>query len=172
MFSVRFLGSVILSFKDIFMKRSIIETVLGAVVLFTAGYFLLSSYSTADVGTPDGYKVYAEFSGIGGLGVGDEVQISGVKVGSVQDVRLDQESYLARVTVSVADGIELPIDTAALISSESLLGGKYLSLEPGSDELMLEEGDRIEFTQAPQNLEQLLGQFIFSMQSDDDAPAE
>ena len=111
---------------------------------------------------------FADFSGIGGLAVGDDVQISGVKVGTVSGVELNEDNYLARVTANIDDDIELPIDTAALISSESLLGGRYLSLEPGGDEEMLESGDRIEFTQAPQNLEQLLGQFIFSMQTDDD----
>jgi phospholipid/cholesterol/gamma-HCH transport system substrate-binding protein len=60
------------------------------------------------------------------------------------------------------------MDTAALISSESLLGGRYLALEPGADEETIKEGGRIIYTQAPQNLEQLLGQFIFSMQGSDD----
>ncbi|MDB2682865.1 outer membrane lipid asymmetry maintenance protein MlaD [Alphaproteobacteria bacterium] len=150
------------------MKRSIIETVLGAVVLFTAGFFLVSSYSKANVGDPGGYDLVADFSGIGGLGVGDDVQISGVKVGTVKSVTLNEETYLARVTMSVNSKVKLPYDTAALISSESLLGGRYLSLEPGSEEEMLEPGDRVQFTQAPQNLEQLLGQFIFSMQTEDD----
>ena len=150
------------------MKRSVIETVLGAVVLFVAGFFLVSSYSSAGASSGGGYELVADFSGIGGLGVGDDVQISGVKVGTVSNVELNEETYLARVTANISDDIELPADTAALISSESLLGGRYLSLEPGGDEEMLESGDRIEFTQAPQNLEQLLGQFIFSMQTDDD----
>ena len=150
------------------MKRSVIETVLGAVVLLVAGFFLVSSYSSANAGGGSGYELVADFSGIGGLGVGDDVQISGVKVGTVSDVTLNEDTYLARVTANIDDEIELPIDTAALISSESLLGGRYLSLEPGGDEEMLESGARIEFTQAPQNLEQLLGQFILSMQTDDD----
>lgn len=150
------------------MKRSVIETILGAVVLFTAAFFLVSSYSSANVSGGSGYELVADFSGIGGLGVGDDVQISGVKVGAVSEIELDEETYLARVTINIDGGVELPIDTAALISSESLLGGRYLSLEPGGDDLMLESGDKIEFTQAPQNLEQLLGQFIFSMQTDDD----
>ncbi len=150
------------------MKRSIIETVLGAVVLFTAASFLVSSYSKANVGAPNGYNIVANFSGIGGLKAGDDVQISGVKVGTVKSVELNQDNYLARVTVTVDNKIKLPIDTAALISSESLLGGRYLSLEPGADEEMLEADGQIQFTQAPQNLEQLLGQFIFSMQTDDD----
>ena len=146
------------------MKRSVVETVLGAVVLFVAGFFLVFSYNTANVKKVSGYDITADFSGIGGLAVGDDVQISGVKIGSVVDVMLDPESYLARVTMSIEPNVHVPEDTAALISSESLMGGKYLALEPGGAEDMIQPGGRIQFTQAPQNLEQLLGQFIFSMQ--------
>ncbi|NCC22708.1 MAG: outer membrane lipid asymmetry maintenance protein MlaD [Alphaproteobacteria bacterium] len=148
------------------MKRNVIETVLGAVVLFVAGFFLVFSYRTSNVGAVDGYNVVADFAGIGGLRPGDEVQISGVKVGTVAAVSLSPDTYLARVTMSIDDSVRLPDDTAALISSESLLGGRYLSLEPGASDEMIPRGGRIEYTQAPQNLEQLLGQFIFSMQSD------
>jgi phospholipid/cholesterol/gamma-HCH transport system substrate-binding protein len=149
------------------MKRSVIETVLGAVVLFIAGFFLVFSYQTSNVGSVDGYDVTADFSGIGGLRPGDEVQISGVKIGTIKQVDLDSDTYLARVTMSIDPKVMLPEDTAALISSESLLGGRYMSLEPGASDEMLDAGGHIQYTQAPQNLEQLLGQFIFSMQNED-----
>lgn len=154
------------------MKRSVIETVLGAVVLFVAGFFLVFSYNTANVKTTDGYEITANFSGIGGLNIGDQVQISGVKVGTVIDVVLDPVTYLAKVKMSIDPSVKLPDDTAALISSESLLGGKYLALEPGGSEDYLPSGGNIEYTQAPQNLEQLLGQFIFSMQKGKDDDTE
>ncbi|MBL4805418.1 MAG: outer membrane lipid asymmetry maintenance protein MlaD [Alphaproteobacteria bacterium] len=146
------------------MKRSVVETLLGAVVIVVAALFLMFSYRVAGVGAvSDGYEVVAHFSGIGGLQAGDDVQISGVKVGNVSRVELDPETYLARVYITVDKSVKLPLDTAALISSESLLGGRFLALEPGADEEVLENGGVIEYTQAPQNLEQLLGQFIFSV---------
>lgn len=148
------------------MKRSTIETVLGAVVLFVAGFFLVFSYKTADVGAVDGYPLTADFSETGGLAVGDKVVIGGVKVGSITAVTLNPEDYQATVHMNIDPGIKIPDDTAAAISSTSLLGGKYLSLEPGGSEEMLAPGGRIPFTQAPQNLEQLLGKFIFTMQKD------
>ncbi len=148
------------------MKRSIAETVLGAVVIAVAGFFLMYSIETANVASTDGYNVTADFSSVGGLKAGDSVQISGVKVGAVSQIELLPETYLARVHININNGYELPLDTAALISSESLLGGLYMSLEPGADEEIIEDGGNIQYTQAPQNLEQLLGQFIFSMQDD------
>jgi len=153
------------------MKKNVIETVLGAVVLGGAVLFLVFSYSSASIGSTDGYEVSARFSGIGGLNVGDKVVISGVKVGQVTKINLDETTYLADVTMDVAKSVKLPEDTAAFISSESLLGGLYMQLEPGASEDYIENGGMIEYTQAPQNLEQLLGQFIFSL-SDDDKKAE
>ena len=151
------------------MKRSVAETVLGAVVIIIAGLFLSYSLKSTNVNASNGYSVMADFSGIGGLAEGDDVQISGVKVGHVLNVELLPDTYLARVHIYIKNGYQLPTDTAALITSKSLLGGTLLALEPGADDEMIENGGRIEYTQAPQNLEQLLGQFIFSMQSDDEA---
>lgn len=147
------------------MKRNVVETVLGSVVLIVAFSFLIFSYSSANVGDVDGYPVTADFTGTGGLNIGDSVQISGVKIGSVAKIELNPDSYQARVTMEIANNIKLPDDTAALISSESLLGGKYLELQPGASEEFLGKDGHIEYTQAPQNLEQLLGKFIFSMDS-------
>ena len=149
------------------MKRSVIETVLGALVLLIAAIFLVYSYDTANVGDVNGYALKARFASVGGLSVGDNVRISGVKVGTISDISLDKESYLAEVTMSIKPGIELAGDTSARITSEGLLGGKFLALEPGGMGDMLEDGDRIQYTQSAQNLEQLLGEFIFSVQDGD-----
>ncbi len=148
------------------MKRNGFETILGAVVLVVAIGFLSFATKMGNFSSGEGYIIHADFVGIGGLQIGDEVQISGVKVGEVADVTLQSDSYLARVSMKISDGISIPDDTAALISSESLLGGRFMLLEPGASEDLLTQGGRVEFTQAPQNLEQLLGQFIFSMKSD------
>lgn len=150
------------------MKRSLTETIIGLVVLVAAGAFISYSIKTADISDGVGYTITADFQGIGSLKVGDSVRISGVKVGTISTIELVPDRYVARVSINVREQYKIPYDTAAIITSESLLGGQYLSLEPGGDIEMLEDGDAIEFTQSPQNLEQLLGKFIFSMQNDDD----
>ena len=154
------------------MSRNVVETVLGAVVLAVAAGFLVFSYTKGNVGEIDGYKISAEFSGIGGLKIGDNVQISGVNVGKIADVALNPEAYVAVVTMDIQPSIKIPSDSTAMISSESLLGGRFLLIEPGGAEDMLTEGGKIEFTQAPQNLEQLLGKFIFSQGDKKDGDAD
>ena len=148
------------------MKRSGFETLLGAIVIVVAIGFLSFSAKIGNISSGEGYVIYADFSGIGGLQIGDDVQISGVRIGSVSTVDLREDTYLARVGMNIESDIFIPEDTAALISSEGLLGGRFMLLEPGASEDAVKKGGRIEFTQAPQNLEQLLGQFIFSMKDD------
>jgi phospholipid/cholesterol/gamma-HCH transport system substrate-binding protein len=147
------------------MKHSLLETSIGAVVLLVAGIFLIFSYSTAHQGESmmgGAYQLNAVFDNIGGLKVGDSVMISGVKVGAVDDIGLDDKLYRAKVSFYISGNIKLARDSSAKISSESLLGGKYLDVQPGGDENDLESGDVITMTQAPANLEDLLGRFIFS----------
>jgi phospholipid/cholesterol/gamma-HCH transport system substrate-binding protein len=67
------------------------------------------------------------------------------------------------VSLSVRNDLKLPKDSAAIITSESLLGGKYLSLQAGGDETMLQPGETITITQSSVSLEELLGKFIFSI---------
>ncbi|MAS87504.1 MAG: outer membrane lipid asymmetry maintenance protein MlaD [Micavibrio sp.] len=149
------------------MKRNVVEMVLGAVVLAVAVVFMVFSYNAADVEDVNGYAVSATFTDIGSIKQGSDVRISGVKVGSVSKVELDEKAYLAKLTLSLQDTLKLPDDTAALIGSESLLGGSYIGLEPGASDDFLADGDRIQYTQDAQNLERLLGQFIFSVKDGD-----
>ena len=143
-------------------QRSLAETLTGAVVLVVAVGFL--GYAVANTGrTPvSGYPLHARFDRIDGLAVGAEVRVAGVKVGSVTTTRVDPHSYQAEVAFTVQNAVKLPRDTSAEITSDGLLGGKYLALVPGGDETMLAAGGTLSITQSAVSLEQLLGRFIFS----------
>jgi phospholipid/cholesterol/gamma-HCH transport system substrate-binding protein len=93
------------------------------------------------------------------------VRMAGVKIGNVSEERIDPQSFQAVVGLTVRNDMKLPKDTAAIITSESLLGGKYLSLQPGGEEAILQPGQTITITQSSVSLEELLGKFIFSMTS-------
>lgn len=149
------------------MKRNMFETLLGAVVLLLAGGFFLFFYKTADMAPKTGYNLSAAFSRIDGLETGSAVRLSGVKVGRVTGFSLD-DNYQAVVTMNIDNTVRLPSDTAAVIASQGLLDGKFMSLEPGADEEFLQEGDRIVYTQSTPGLEQLLGQVVFSLTNSKD----
>lgn len=147
------------------MRRNVIETVLGGVVLAVAGLFLAFAYTSANLRKVDGYEVTAAFTSIAGLQAGSDVRISGVKVGTVSSLTLDPVTYQAVVHMTVDRAVKLSKDTAAVIASESMLGGKFLALEPGGEEEFIKPGGRIQFTQSTPGIEQLLGQVIFSLQN-------
>lgn len=147
------------------MQRNIVETVLGGVVLLVAGGFLLFFSKTADIRPSSGYILKAHFSKIDGLDIGSPVKISGVKVGQVLGFELDPVHYKAVVTMNIDQGIELSDDTAAIIASAGLLDGKFMTLMPGNSDDLLKSGDVITDTQAAPSLEELLGKYIFSMDS-------
>ena len=144
------------------MKRNIVESVLGAIVLAVALGFFVWAYARADVGDPGGYTLVAKFDRIDGIDPGGPVRISGIRVGQILSMELDPTTYRAAVRFSVGREIEIPADSSAQILSSSLLGGKYLAIIPGGDDVMLSEGGEIPFTQSSVNFEDLIGQFIFS----------
>lgn len=144
------------------MKRNLVESLLGALVLAVAVGFFVWAYARAEVGDPGGYTLIARFDRADGLEVGGPVRISGIKVGQILSQRLDPASFRAEIRFSVDGAIEIPADSTAAILSASLLGGKYLALVPGGDDLVLGDGDEIAFTQSSINFEDLIGQFIFN----------
>lgn len=144
------------------MNRGLIETLMGAVVLLVAGVFIVLAYGATDIGGGDGYQLKADFNRATGVNVGSDVRLSGIKVGRVAALSLDPETYLARVTISVDPAVQVPSDSSLAIASEGLLGGTYLDLSPGGDEVMLRPGEQIQFTQDAVDLVQLLGKAIFS----------
>ena len=143
------------------MKRNVIETVMGGVVLLIAVIFFFFAYSSANVGRVDGYVVIVKFNRVDGINVGSDVRLSGIKVGSVIDQQLDPHTYLAVLRLSISNRIKLPTDTSAKIQSDSLLSANYVALEPGADETMLADGGEITYSQDPINLSDLIGRFIF-----------
>ena len=144
------------------MRENVVETIIGGVVLAIAGGFLFFALSGNDVGTAAGYNLVASFDRVDGLTRGTDVRLSGIKVGTVTDQSLDRKTYQARITMTIKDGIDLPEDSVVKISSESLLGGAYLSIEPGGSEEMLAANGEFEYTQGAVDLVNLLSQAVFN----------
>jgi phospholipid/cholesterol/gamma-HCH transport system substrate-binding protein len=111
----------------------------------------------------DAYMLSAEFDNIGDLKVRAPVNIAGVTIGRVKAIELDHENFRARVTVLITEGKhDLPIDTAASILTQGLLGANYISLSPGFSEEFLQPNDTITVTHSALILENLLGQLIYT----------
>ena len=148
------------------MQRNMLETVMGAIVLLTAVAFVSLAYEAANIRGTDGYELEAEFGATGGLSVGDDVRISGIKVGRISRQELDPVTYAARIVMSLDERIRIPADSSARITAASLLGGNYLELIPGADEDMMQPGEVIYDTRDPISLTDLLGKAVFSAAND------
>ena len=148
------------------MQRNAIEPILGALVLVAAVAFLVFAYNKAGQRSFSGYPLAARFSSIDGLETGGDVRIGGVKIGQVTKIDIDPESYLAMVKFSVNPAIKIPVDSVASITTEGLLGGKYVGLEPGVSDTMLKPGGLITHTEASVSLENLIGKFMYSSGGD------
>ena len=143
------------------MKKNPIETILGFCVLIFAVVFMFYAAGRVDTRQVDGYHVMANFSKIGGLQVGSDVMISGIKVGTVMKTQLNEEDYTADVLLSIDSKIHLPIDTVAAIADAGLMGEKYVRLEPGKSRALLKDGDKMLNTKNYKSLEDNVSEFIF-----------
>ena len=143
------------------MAENTSEVLVGGVVLAAAvGFLLYAGQATGLSGVSDGYPLKASFRSMEGISVGTDVRLAGVKVGAVTQVRLNPETYRAEASFSVTKGIEIPDDSAVVISSEGLLGGNYVELMPGGSLFYFAAGDEIENTQGAVSLISLLLKFV------------
>ena len=153
------------------MKRNLIETLMGAVVLIAALFFVITTYQSSGIRKDYGYKLVALFDKVDGISAGSDVRVSGIKVGTVVGNELDLGSYRAKITMGLQKDVRVPTDSTAEIVSDGLLGGKYISLVPGADNEMLKDGGSINYTQSSINLEQLIGKVAFGSAGGDNNPA-
>ena len=143
---------------------------------FSAGIFVLIgltavAYLSIQVGglsraAPGGMTLQARFDEIGGLMVRAPVVISGVKVGQVTAIDLD-EDLRARVVMDVDSNLVLPIDTSAAIRTAGILGDQFIALEPGAEEDHLVSGEELSFTESAFNIEKLVGTLVHDTQMGD-----
>lgn len=144
------------------MKNDVVETIVGGAVIVLAVVFFVFAYKSAGVGAATGgYEINAVFGSVDGVGIGTDVRISGIKVGAVSGQKLDPVTFEATLVLALAPEVKLPDDTSAKITSEGLLGGNYISLEPGNGDIMLVAGNTIEHTQGAVDLMSLIGQAVF-----------
>ncbi len=132
--------------------------------LFVLGGFVALGYLTFQIGglsyrVAGGFELFATFDEIGGLRERAPVAISGVKVGQVAGVELD-DFLRARVRLDLDPSLELPVDSSAAIRTSGLLGDQYIALEPGAEADMLQSGEEIAYTESALSIERLIGKFV------------
>jgi phospholipid/cholesterol/gamma-HCH transport system substrate-binding protein len=144
------------------MNNSTVETLIGAVVIVIAGAFLTFAYNTSGIGQKgSGYLITAEFDNVEGVNVGSDIRMAGIKIGTVTAQSLNPENFQALISMNIDPAVQLTDDTSAKVTSEGLLGSKFISLEPGGSETKLADGGVITYTQGAVDIWSLISQAMF-----------
>lgn len=151
-----------------------IELLVGVFLLTGLAAFLVLVFNVANIevkSSDSTYTIQANFTNIGGLKVRSPVKVGGVVVGRVSGIDLDPIKLVAVVTLVMDKRYDKFPETSSLaILTSGLLGEQFLGLTPGfvdDDVSMLEDGDKIDDTRSALVLEELIGQFLYSMGSKD-----
>lgn len=151
------------------MRERTVEVIVGLFMLAGIVALLVLALKVSGLSSyvgGGGYLVTANFDNIGSLKPRAPVTIAGVRVGEVTDIHLDQGSFRAVVTMQLnPDENKIPTDTSASIFTQGLLGANYISLNPGFNQVFLKNGDKIGDTHPALILENLIGQFLFSVKN-------
>lgn len=148
------------------MQTRTVEILVGLFLLLGAAAFtgLALRVSGLSLAAPETtYTLYADFQNIGGLKVRAPVTVAGVEIGTVTAITLDQQRYVGHVTMQINASVNaLPIDSAAMILTQGVLGQQYIGISIGAEEKMLSDGNRFKSTQSALVLEDLIGKFLTS----------
>lgn len=142
------------------MRRFTLEVAVGVFVILglLALAYLSIELGQVQLGGRDTYALTAVFPTVAGLRSGSSVELAGVRIGWVQDVRL--VDYSATVTIRVQNWVRLQEDAIASIKTRGLIGEKYVSISPGGAEQFLVAGGRLREVEPPMDVESLIGRFI------------
>ena len=144
------------------MKTYSFEFIIGLIVIFIAGWFLigvlLKSEEISNLGGVTEYS--ASFDDISGISVGSEIKLAGVTIGRVKKLSLDSFNYTAEVVLEISSKIKLPSDSEIAITSEGLLGGSFVSISPGGSDTFMKENEKFSYTQSSLSLNNLLQKFF------------
>ena len=142
------------------MTRGGLEIVVGAVVCGVIALLIATGASGGFAAARSGYTLTAHFDQADGLAVGNAVHLAGVQVGKVSAMRIDPKTLKPSVEFRFEDTVKIPRDSAAMILSDGVLGGKFVKIEPGVETDYLKSGERFEFVQDSVIVEELLEKIV------------
>ena len=146
------------------MKYNGLEVFSGFVVILMAAFLFLFAYRLDKVSIIPRIQYSAEFDKIDGLIQGNDVKMGGVKVGKVLSTSVNPISFRILVHLEVNRDLKIPADSRLIVSSESLFGGKYITISPGGRNDQLAPGGRFIYTQSSISFEEILGKYLLSQQ--------
>ena len=128
------------------MNRDLSEVFVGGLALVAFAGFVAFAF-TVNQRAVSGYPLQARYNHIDGLELHADVRLAGIRIGEVVGESLDPMTDQAVVTMTIASGVEIPVDSAAIIATEGILGAKFIKIDPGGDEKSLKPGSAFDYVQ-------------------------
>lgn len=142
------------------MTQTRTEIIVGLFVLVgmaCLGYLAIKLGKLEVLGS-NGYPLYADFSSVAGLKIGDSVEIAGVKIGRVEAMGLADDR--ARLQLRIQDNVKLQEDAIASVRARGLIGDKFILITPGASDKLIPPGGKIRETDSPPDLPDLIGKIV------------
>jgi phospholipid/cholesterol/gamma-HCH transport system substrate-binding protein len=145
------------------MRRLNIEFIVG---LFMLAGLICLSWLAVELGgltfaSGSQYTLRARFVSASGLKPGADVELAGVVIGKVTDIKFVPAEYQAEVELTIPKNVQLQEDAIASIRSTGIIGGKFLKITPGGSDILLAPGDEIMETESSISLEELISKYMF-----------
>jgi len=145
------------------MKKYEKETVVG---IFVVVGLLCLGYMTVKLGKvslfgDETYSLYARFSSVAGLRVGNSVDMVGLEVGRVAGFTMDQDDLVVLAELKIRKDVKVYDDAIASIKTAGLIGDKYVQIDPGGGGDLLKPGGTITETEAPVDIGDLISKYAF-----------
>jgi phospholipid/cholesterol/gamma-HCH transport system substrate-binding protein len=145
------------------MKKKSVETAVGVFVLIgliSVAYLAIKLGKMEWFGD-DYYLLDARFNSVSGLKTGAPVDMAGVEIGQVADIRLDKQRQVAIVQLKIQKDVVLTDDVIASVKTSGLIGDKFIKLAPGASDRILKSGDTIIETESALDIEELVSKYVF-----------
>jgi phospholipid/cholesterol/gamma-HCH transport system substrate-binding protein len=145
------------------MQKYHYETLAGIFVvvgLLCVGYMAVKLGHVGLWGD-NSYVLYARFTSVSGLRVGNPVEMFGIQIGEVKELKMDEKDQLALAALRIRKGIRVYGDANASIKTEGLIGDRYVSIDPGGASPLLKPGGTITQTESPVDIGDLIGKYVF-----------
>jgi phospholipid/cholesterol/gamma-HCH transport system substrate-binding protein len=115
------------------MNKFSLEAKVGLFFLVGLAMFAYVWFKVLDFELKEGFVLKVHIKSVEGLVKDAQVQISGIRVGSVKDIQYDPDAGKALVTLEIRDAYRnsIPEGSKAALKTKGLLGDRYLSIEPG-----------------------------------------
>jgi phospholipid/cholesterol/gamma-HCH transport system substrate-binding protein len=107
-----------------------VDFLIAGAVIAVALVFLVFLQIRTGTGRLTNYDITVEMVDAGGLKLGSDVRLGGVKVGTVTGLTLNPKNYLALVRMDLRDDLLLPADSFFSVSAP-VMNDVYLLVSPG-----------------------------------------